>query len=192
MDIDQGTPGRGRPTAWLYLLPVFALLGGLGYGGYVLYDGLASIDKKFSRFVAPGEGNIKVRDANLGTQTIYVETTSTYEGNSYDTGGRVPEAEYEVIGPDDESVDLSVINGSFTYDLGSRHGVAVFRFDAAQTGTYRVTAQGRTEGQSTGEFIVAVGQFGLVDIFKRLGFVGLVTMLAMAVLIAAIWRMRRT
>ncbi len=188
-----------KPGCWMFISAAFLIFCGLlaiGVGITVFVLDLAKMAKGMQRVVVPGSGKLKL-DAP-GSYTVFHEYRSKIEGRAHTSQAGLANLDCTVTDPNGEDVPLAPVNGSMTYNVGSRSGRAVWVFYADQPGTY--TLNGARPGGATKPkaVLAVVGGFGkaigraVLWIFAGLG-IGVVAIITGIVILimALVLRSRR-
>lgn len=129
-----------RPsTVWYWVAGVVLVVGVVagvvvGFLGYL--DALDEFDT-FPRLTAPGASEVVVDDP--GDLVIY------HQGSAPPS---LPELELSVTGPSG-AVGVEPYDATLIFETGEGRARALATFDAVETGTYRVAAQGTANGHLT-------------------------------------------
>jgi hypothetical protein len=151
---------NAMPSRAWYVVAALVFVIGLAAFGTFLFLRLRGLDEGIESFVVPGSAEVTIDEP--GRQTIYRETNTAVEGRYYGSSD-LTGLEVVVTDPRGDVLDLDPSTMSETYTIGSRQGVAIFKFDADAPGTYRVVAA--YPGGGTGnEGVLAVGEPIVADI----------------------------
>ncbi|NLX23190.1 MAG: hypothetical protein GXY55_16180 [Phycisphaerae bacterium] len=151
-DVDCIRPGR-----WLYGLAAALLVVGFIVAAGCTISMIRMImqaGEGFTRIVVPGEGVVQVDEPV--TLTIYHEYSGWVDGQTYSNPKNLPTLKVAVTGPDGQPVPVQAGGANETYTMGAREGVALSRFDASQTGEYRVA--GSLSADVAEQTVIAVGE----------------------------------
>ena len=142
-------PGR----KW-YVVAALIFAVGFAVFGVFLFLRIRDLTESFQQVVVPGSAEIAVDEP--GRWTIYHETggsiDGTYYGSSDLTGLQVV-----VTSPTGQTLDLVPPGVDESYTIGGRRGVAIFRFQAPQPGSYRLEAS-YPSGQADNAGVLTVGK----------------------------------
>jgi hypothetical protein len=176
-------PGR----KW-YAVAAIILCVGVAVFGIFLFLRIRSFAEDFQRVVVPGSAEVTIDEA--GTWTIYQEAGSSFGGVVYGTAD-LTGLQVEVFAPSGASIPVMPPNVSETYEIGGRRGYAIFRFEAPEAGTYRLTA--RYPGGTGATGILTVGQgFTLGIVWTVFGAIAiLMVAITLALLVAAVTFVKR-
>lgn len=166
----RGAPGRG----W-YLVALAIFFAGFLAMGWVIYANVAGIGERLTRGVMPG--TIEIQAAAPANYTIFHENPGLIDGAVY--SGGIAGLRIEVQGPRGP-VAVAPPTTSSRYSYSGRTGTAIFAFDAAEAGRYRIAgryADGRSEPRS----VIAVSAGFLGAIFTTIAIALLVALTASAV-----------
>ncbi|MEP0813416.1 MAG: hypothetical protein HRF49_01960 [bacterium] len=120
------------------VLAVLVVIGGIGGAVWRLISGVTSVPGQMQRIVIPGEGEFHA--AEPGVYTIFHEYKSFVDGKYYSSGLELYGLDVKVTGPGGEEVPVKPSQMSGNYSVGAFSGNAIFTFDAAQPGGYKISA----------------------------------------------------
>ena len=138
--------------AWYFLALLILVLGGAAAGILVLTQ-LPRLGEKLPQLVVPGETTLNLTEP--GTYMIYHERESVVDGRVY-SAENISGLRVTLRDARGAQVPLSAPGMSSTYNFSGRSGVAVYKFEIAQPGAYRLAAAydgGRTQPRA----VLAVG-----------------------------------
>lgn len=162
--------GRGPGRKW-YLIPTFVLLL-IGVPSLLAFlSGLDVITDGLIRVRAPGESAVALEEGNY---TVFYEWKGEFEGESFTNSSAFPGMEAVVLSEDGEEVAVGPSIGDINYNLGSRAGYAVGRFEIDEPGPYVFVAQ-HTDPTNTQEYVLALGKdIGRATAMLVLGIIGMI------------------
>ncbi len=177
-------PGR----IWYFVAAAVLVIGAAAAVAWVAMQ-LPKLNDKLIQVVVPGEATLRLTEA--GTYTIFHERTSVVDGRVY-ASDSLSGLRISLRNERGERVSLSSPQMSSTYNFSGRSGVAVFTFEVAQPGAYRLSAA-YDNARSGPRAVLAVGAGFLGALFSivfgALGFA--LGGVAAAVIIAAIVFVKR-
>lgn len=144
-----------RPSKWWYLGAAMVAMVGIAAAIGLFVRGIMGVYddvNEFQRVSVPGEGTVSIDDP--GGHTVYLE----FAGANESTTARAPPVDVAITDPDGGPVGIVRYESNVTYETDEHEGIAVYSFDTARAGTYRVTA----DSTSPGVTVVAIGE-GLGD-----------------------------
>jgi hypothetical protein len=165
---------------YLIALLLFVAAVSVGFStGHKAVSRAKEINTSLEQFAGPGTLSLKV--THPGTQTIYLETSTSFQGKAYNTPS-VAGLKFAVTDPAGQPVATHG-PASINYTVGSRSGHSVAAFDAPEAGTYPIVISADTPAP----FVVAIGNFGVGKLVSTvLGGIGKVIGLFFAALATAI------
>jgi hypothetical protein len=176
--------------AWYVVAALVFVVGFVVFGAF-LFLRLSRLDEGIEQFVVPGSAEVAIDEP--GRQTIYRETGASIDGRYYGTSD-LTGLEVVVTDPSGDVVELDSPAMNETYTIGGREGVAIFKFDAEEPGTYRVEAFYPVAGTGN-EGVLAVGKPMVRDIlltvFGGLAIAGGAALLALAIAVVTFVRRYR-
>ena len=168
-----------RPALWWFFvaggLAVVGIVGGIALivSGVVRW---ADTVEDFERVSVPGTEDVQIDDT--GGYSIYHEFERDASFRFFP-----PEPDVTVTDPSGDEVVLDRYSGTVTYEISGYEGEGLFTFDADETGTYTVTADGDPEsviavGRGVGRGLAASIGAGIA-----VGFIGVVGGIVMAIVV---------
>lgn len=142
-------PGR----KW-YVVAALVFLVGLSVFGVFLFLRIRELTEGFQQVVVPGSAEIAVEEP--GRWTIYHETGGSIDGTYYGASD-LTGLQIVVASPSGQPLDLVPPGVNESYTIGGRRGVAIFRFEAPEPGTYRLEAS-YPGGQAGNTGVLTVGR----------------------------------
>jgi hypothetical protein len=142
-------PGR----KW-YVVAALIFVVGFAVFGVFLFLRIRELAKGFQQVVVPGTAEIAVDEP--GRWTIYHETGGSIDGTYYGASD-LTGLQVVVTSPTGQPLDLVPPGVNESYTIGGRRGVAIFRFQAPEPGTYRLEAS-FPSGQGGSAGILTVGK----------------------------------
>jgi hypothetical protein len=176
--------------AW-YVVAALVFVVGLVIFGAFLFLRLSRLDEGLEQFVVPGSTEVVIDEP--GRQTIYRETGASIDGRYYGSSD-LTGLEVVVTDPSGDVLVLDSPAMNESYTIGGREGVAIFKFDGGDPGTYHVEAF-YPGAQAGNEGVLAVGEPIVGDImltiFGGLAIAGGATMIALAIAVVTFVRRYR-
>ncbi|MFW6154812.1 MAG: hypothetical protein ACOC95_06305 [Planctomycetota bacterium] len=138
------TTAQRRPGRWPYVLAAGVLVGGLAIGLTPVVKTIVDVcrlSSRMERLEAPGATTIHVKTP--GRYVINYERRSVLGGKTYATGDTAPALHCTVTDTaTDVAVPVKPASVKASYSLNSTYeGRALFEFEPARAGTYRVEAR---------------------------------------------------
>jgi hypothetical protein len=182
---------KPRPISrgW-YFLSLAAVVAGFVAMGAFMVPRIMSIGDKLIQVVAPTDTQITLTEP--GHYTIFHESETVVDGEVFSSrfisGLRVVLTSVDT----GEQVPLAMPSANMTYSFGNRTGSAVFTFDIAKPGNYRLAAS-YEDGAKEPRAVLAVGHDFMGALMSTiLGALGMAFggFIAGGAIAAVIWRKR--
>lgn len=147
-EINQETFGETddpkiKPSRLWYLLAGVILLVGIGSAVWTSVSAFCSIlgaIEPATKVFVPGKGDVIIDEA--GEYVISYEYHYVTEGKLYKSSEEVPGLECRIIFKSTgDEIPVEPLSYSYTYKIGNRAGVGVWKFNAARPGTYELSAK---------------------------------------------------
>jgi hypothetical protein len=168
-------------SRWGYLVAFLLVLGSCGVAVPSMLS-LADAVERMPRVRVPGSGKITLEK---GDHVIFAETQSVWEGSVIKTEGSLS-MRCGLSSPSGMQLDLSPLGTSYQYNLGSRAGESMFRFDVKEPGEHTLAC----EVESGTPLVLAVSPIGA---FKGMvtWIVGALVLLLGGIVLAVVTLVRR-
>jgi hypothetical protein len=173
-------PGRG----WYVLAGVLVIAAIAASAVFVVYR-VSGLGSRLLQVVVPGQAELSLDEP--GSYTIFHEYNSVVDGRVYSSAS-LSGLRVRVTSPEGRAVKLTSPTTTSRYSFSGREGIAVFTFDVAKPGLYRVAASyenGRAEPRTVltvgGGFVGGVIVTVLVTLL--IAFAGIGAAIAVAVVV---------
>lgn len=147
---EPAMPGR----KWYWIAGAVGISGVVAFS-VLLLSSLSGIGDDLQQMKAPGKADYMFHEP--GRYTVFHEHESVFEG-AYFSSPEVVSGLKVRVKPSGggKSIAMRAVGVNASYDLNGRSGIAIFEFDIAEPGSYRVTAR-HGDGKIKPAIILAIG-----------------------------------